>query len=176
MTAAIVAGESEPQQAAMTAEAPRQLAVITDANGYQGLIAAFRARAEQLQIAISGDVNALAGLPQNYLGKLMAPSQPRRIGALSLGPVLGVLGIKLVIVEDEEALRRLNGRLEKRQQPFVRTGTMEWRISRRAFRKMQAKGRQARWDAMTPAQRSAWARKLNRIRWHPEAVNGAGTE
>jgi hypothetical protein len=42
---------------------------------------------------------------------------------------------------------------------------MEWRVSPQSFRKIQAKGRKARWDAMTPKQRTAWGRKLNRIRW-----------
>ena len=139
-------------------------AEITGANGYSGLIAAFRARAEQRQIVISGSVNAVAGVPSNYLGKLLSPRRPRRLGALSLGPLLGALGLRLLVLSDEDAVARYDARIDKRKQP-IRADSMEWRVSRRAFREMQAKGRKARWNAMTPKQRSAWARKLNRIRW-----------
>jgi hypothetical protein len=42
----------------------------------------------------------------------------------------------------------------------------EFRLTRRHMQKIQDKGRRSRWDAMTPAQRSEYARNLNKIRWH----------
>ena len=119
-----------------------------------------------MKVAVSSENFAqVCGLPSYYPVKLLAVRPVRRMGALSLGPMLGALGMKLIAVEDPEAVARFTSRLPARQESCVHTGTMEWRISRRAFRQMQDKGRRSRWDAMTPKQRSAWARKLNRIRW-----------
>lgn len=140
-------------------------AEVDGAAGYGGLILALRRRCEQLNIATSGNINALAGLPGNYLGKLLAPSQPRRLGAISWGPVFSVLGLKLVIVHDEEAFQQVAGRLEKRQGPVVRDGVTELRLSRRFMRKIGAKGKQMRWSRLSTEQRTAWAREMNRIRW-----------
>ncbi|MFZ0147400.1 MAG: hypothetical protein WAM72_03470 [Xanthobacteraceae bacterium] len=146
--------------------AERELAVVSFQNGYAGLIEAMRNRAAARRIAISSENFAqLCGLPSYYAVKLLSVNPVRRIGALSLGPMLGALGLKLIVAEDEEAVARFTSRLPVRNESCVHTGTMEWRISRRAFRQIQAKGRRSRWDNMTPKQRSAWARKLNRIRW-----------
>ena len=81
---------------------PRVLAEFSD---YSGMIAAFRARAAERKIAVSSEsASHVAGLTDQYLAKLLAPRPVRRIGMLSLAPMLGVLGVKLVMVEDEEAL------------------------------------------------------------------------
>jgi hypothetical protein len=125
-----------------------------------------RDRAQELRVAISSEnFAAVCGLPSYYPVKLLAAKPVRRIGALSLGPMLGALGMKLIAVVDENAVARFTSRLPTRQESCVHTGTKEWRVSLRAFRRMQAKGRRSRWDNMTAKQRSAWARKLNRIRW-----------
>jgi hypothetical protein len=79
---------------------------------------------------------------------------------------LAVLGLKLPVIEDPEAVATYGSRIPPRKESFVHGGTtVEFRISRRAFRQMQAKGRKARWEKMTAEQRSKWARELNRIRW-----------
>jgi hypothetical protein len=80
----------------------RQLAEATD---YNGLIAAIRNRADELQVA-GETIDEVAGLPARYSAKLLGPNQVRRIGAVSLGPLLGALALKLIIVEDEDALRQ----------------------------------------------------------------------
>ena len=70
------------------------------------MIAAFRARANERRIAItSPDVAQTAGLAAYYIPKLLTPSKNpvRRIGMISLGPLLGVLGAKLVLLPDPEA-------------------------------------------------------------------------
>jgi hypothetical protein len=87
----------------------RQLA---EATTYDGLIAAFRNRAAELQVA-GETIDEVAGLPARYSAKLLGPNQIRRIGAISLGPLLGALALKLVIVEDEDALRQYGSRLKR---------------------------------------------------------------
>jgi hypothetical protein len=162
--------ESEPQQ-------PTE---ITFRTGYAGMIEAFRARANERRIAITAAaVAATAGLPAYYIPKLLTPSKnpTRRIGMISLGPLLGVLGAKLVLVPDPEAEKLYGARIPQRQESCVHHGvrgvTTEIRFSHKKFRQIQAKGRRSRWDNVSPEQRSAVARELNRIRWAKVAAKAA---
>jgi hypothetical protein len=94
----------------------RQLAEASD---YDGLVAAIRMRVEELQISRE-TINEVAGLPAGYSGKILGLKQRRRLGMISLGPILGALGIKLVVVEDEQALKLVRGRFKKRNENLVR--------------------------------------------------------
>jgi hypothetical protein len=103
----------------------RILGEVTD---YPSLLAAMRARAVERQIAIGGDeVHAVAGLPERSIPKLLSVrtlrslKSVRRVGMLSLGPLLGVLGIKLLVIEDEQALKQFGSRLKNRKANLVRT-------------------------------------------------------
>jgi hypothetical protein len=91
-----------------------------DASDYLELIDVFRLRADQLHLA--GElIDEVAGLPARYCSKLFGRRQIRRVGMISLGPLLGALGIKLVIVEDQEALARVRNRLVQRNDNLVRS-------------------------------------------------------
>jgi hypothetical protein len=142
--------------------APRVIGAFQD---YSELLTALRSRALELQA--SGDVfDEVAGIPRGYFNKLIGPRPPRRLGMRSLGDILGVLAVRCLVIEDLEAKARIVERLRPRNQKMVRGGTIEFRLTRRHMQKIQDKGRRSRWDAMTPAQRSEYARNLNRIRWH----------
>jgi hypothetical protein len=159
MTAGAVA--EMPDTSCMPA-APRVIGAFQD---YSELLTALRARALELQA--SGEVlDEISGLARGYFQKLIGPRPPRRLGMRSLGDVLGSLAVRCVVIEDLEAKARIAGRLKKRDEKMVRGGTIEFRLTRRHMQKIQDKGRRSRWDAMTPAQRSEYARNLNRIRWH----------
>jgi hypothetical protein len=158
----------------------RALAEITYENGYQALVDSMRARAQELRVAISSENFAqVCGLPSHYAAKLLSPSSNpmRRIGAISLGPLLGALALKLIVTQDEKALARFGPQLERRNESCVHYGvrgvSTEIRFSHKKFRQIQAKGRRSRWDNMTPKQRSAVARELNRIRWAKVAAKAA---
>jgi hypothetical protein len=160
--------------------AERELAVIDYESGYLGLVDSFRARANELRIALTGASAAqVSGLPSCYLAKILSPSPKpaRRFGAISLGAILGTLQLKLIVTEDEKASARFGAQLEKRNESCVHNGvrgvTTEIVFSHKKFRQIQAKGRRSRWNAMSPAQRSAWARELNRIRWAKVAAKAA---
>ena len=56
----------------------------------------------------------MSGIPDGYASKLLNDPPIKRMGSISMGPVLGALGLALVVVEDEEAMRRVRGRLVKR--------------------------------------------------------------
>jgi hypothetical protein len=97
------------------------LRILGEATDYDGLIGACRARADELQVA-GETLDVVAGFPTRYTAKLLGPRQVRRLGMFSLGPMLGALGIKLLVVEDREALTRVVDRLRKRNDNLVRGG------------------------------------------------------
>jgi hypothetical protein len=101
--------------------AKRPLAQITD---YSQLIAALRKRRDELDV--SGEwLDEIAGFPDRYAQKLLrGGSRPeekvRRLSMKTLGPILGALGVRLVLIVDHEAMRRIKGRLVKRTTNQVR--------------------------------------------------------
>jgi hypothetical protein len=99
-----------------------QLPEIVD---YTTLVLALRARAEELNISRE-QIDAIAGLPDRYTGKVLSIRGKKRIGLLSLGPLLGALGIKLMPVEDPEALARVQGRFEPRSVSHLISAKSRW--------------------------------------------------
>jgi hypothetical protein len=104
----------------MSDAAPQLPAQITDRvvgsfNDYDGMIHAMRARAQERRIAItSPDVAEMANLPDFYIAKLLSVHPVRRVGMISLGPILSVLGVRLLMVEDPKAMARYTDELPKR--------------------------------------------------------------
>ena len=103
---------------------------------------------------------------------------------ISLGPILGVLGVKLLMVEDPEAMARYTDKLPKRNKSCVHNGAaITFTFSRRHMQKIGQKGSKVRWKAarkmhtaavqggtnsrknMTARQARALARKAARARW-----------
>src|SRR5579863_4379400 len=100
-TAVLKSERFEPDGTAVTGE--RQLGEVMD---YQSLLEVMRARADQLQLSRGSDDNAaLAGLGDRYLSRLLAPNPTRKLGMKTMGAVLGLLQMKLIAVEDADAVR-----------------------------------------------------------------------
>jgi hypothetical protein len=78
------------------------------------LVNALRARRDELDISHE-TIDAIAGLQSGYASKLLAPRAPRNIGYMSLGDIMGALGIGLQVVEDSEQIQRVAGRWQKRK-------------------------------------------------------------
>jgi hypothetical protein len=99
--------------------------VIAEVCDYQGLAATIRARCAELGTTFRA-VDELAGIPDGYLSKCVVPTnvdaaiRMRAFGRHSLGPVLGALGLKLLVVEDAEALAKVKPRLVPSQWPECR--------------------------------------------------------
>jgi hypothetical protein len=154
---------------------PKVLAEVTN---YPALIAAFRARANECKIARSHENTAnVAGLTNGYLQKLLAPKPVRRIGMESLGPVLGVLGVKLLLVVDDVAMARLqmlgakreDMKLVERNNNLVHDGVIQ--TTRRFMKKIAPCGGKATARKLNAHQRSASARKAAQARWSkPRAI------
>jgi hypothetical protein len=136
-------------------------------NGYAGLVAAFRARAAEQKIAIGGDsVAAVSGLPVAYVAKLLQPRPAKRLGAISLGPLLGVLGLRLLVCADPIALARFGSKLEKRREAFVHSEAVHQVVfSRRFLKKIGALGGKNSRANMTAQQARRLARKAAAARW-----------
>jgi hypothetical protein len=82
-------------------------------NNYADLVAAIRERVRQLDVTMES-IDETAGLASRHTSKLLAPEAPRRFGPVSLGPVLQVLGLKMVLTVDDEQFDRIKHRLAVR--------------------------------------------------------------
>jgi hypothetical protein len=87
----------------------RKLAVVTD---YADLVRALRDRAQALDVNRL-DLDEAAGLPAGYSGKVLGPAMVKSLGRVSLGTLLGALGLALVVVEVDRPRR-----LPKRKIPY----------------------------------------------------------
>ena len=91
--------------------------VIAELSNYDELIGGLRLRAAELNLS-GADADRLSGLPERYAQKLLGPNQIRRLGAISLGPFLGALGVRGWLVEDKTAVERLKTRITPRQSSY----------------------------------------------------------
>jgi len=85
-----------------------------DVRTYAQLVAALRARRDELQVTHEV-LDAVSGLQPGWTSKLFCRQPMRRMGPLSLECMLGALGLKLTISEDPEALARVQPLLTKRE-------------------------------------------------------------
>jgi hypothetical protein len=66
---------------------------------YAELVDALRDRANEMQISRC-DIDEISGLASGYAGKLLSASPAKIFGPISMGPMLEVLGLRVVLVED----------------------------------------------------------------------------
>jgi hypothetical protein len=99
----------EPQHATLAGAR-----LLAEVRSYSELMDALRARACERQLALSSPaLAAVAGLPDGYIAKLLGPGKVRTFAWASMGPVLAVLGAKLLLVVDQQAIDNLDHRLPK---------------------------------------------------------------
>jgi hypothetical protein len=104
--------------------------VLAQFSCYPGLIDALRDPAQALRISPgSAEFASVSGLPERYARKLLGPGKIKRLGAVSLGPILACLGTRLALVEDEEALKRVSGRLPQMDERSMRSRAVTWTVS-----------------------------------------------
>ena len=94
-------------------DASQPLGVVRD---YKDLIAVVRARVAALEITLE-TLDAVSGVQSGYSAKILGPNPTKNFGQLSLGAIMGALGLQLLAVDDREALTRVQGRLVKRRAP-----------------------------------------------------------
>ena len=141
--------------------------VLGEFSDYDQMITALRARAAELNL--SGEtIDTISGLPSRYAQKLLGPHQIRKLGATSLGPFLGALAVRCLIVEDKAALARLRRQATPRNGSYARPTQTYVIVTDRKWARIQKLGHQARravWGELTPQQRSDKMRALTLKRW-----------
>jgi len=80
------------------------------------LLDALRARRDELNISHE-TIDNIAGLQSGYTSKLLAPTPIKNLGAMSMGALLGALGMALVAVPDPDAVAQVQTRWQKRKRP-----------------------------------------------------------
>jgi hypothetical protein len=100
------------------------MTIARPVQGYKGLVETCRQRAEDLSLSRL-EIDRLAGLPMGYSSKLLghdgAGPKKKRLWPIGLESMLGVLGLKILIIEDEAATARtlaLREPVDVRQQRF----------------------------------------------------------
>lgn len=86
---------------------------LADVRSYDDLLAALRARADELGVTRMG-LDDVTGLQNGYAAKLLAPVPIKSLGKFSMGPMLSAMGCMLILVEDQETLDRITKRVAKR--------------------------------------------------------------
>jgi hypothetical protein len=88
----------------------RAFAIIAD---YDGFIAAIVARMTAIGITHEG-LEAL-GFAKGHVGKILAPNRSKNVGPKTFGPLLQLLGMKLLAVEDEKMTAQMRPHWQKRK-------------------------------------------------------------
>jgi hypothetical protein len=111
------AAAHEPKPPAATKQPPRRTQIpaaaslgrlITD---YRTLVETCRVRADELDLS-RVEIDRLGGLPAGYAGKLLGKDggepgrKHKKMWPIALESMLGVLGLKILLIEDEAATAR----------------------------------------------------------------------
>lgn len=161
--------EVEPQPAG-----PIDGRVVGTIHTYGDLVEVLRARAQERKIALSNPlVSQMAGLPEFYILKLLSVHPVRRVGMISLEPLLSVLGIRLLAVEDKELTERYTEKLSERNASCAHDAApIRFSFTRRYMKKIGANGAKVRWERAR--RRSAQASRAARARWKKATAKGEG--
>jgi len=154
------------------------------------LIAALRARLIELQLTHS-TVDGIAGLQDGYTSKLLAPKPIKNLGPVSFEALLGALGVAVVVVEDPEQIKRVEGRWTKRERPLRQPKLLTASISASIeaevplqlpvtpaikrlicnpefMKQIAVSGGKSRAIKLSPFKRARIAKRAARIRWQRE--------
>jgi len=92
-------------------------------SNYRALVDTCKERADELELSRS-EIDRIGGLPAGYAGKLLGngfAKRQKRMWPIGLEAMLGTLGLKIVLIEDEAATARtlaLREPVDSRQQRF----------------------------------------------------------
>jgi hypothetical protein len=101
-----------PQQSPQSGEQPAPVPIRSMAD----FLTALRITRDERQLTHE-TIDEIAGLPSGYCGKLLAPEPIKNLGWLSFGLVLNAFGKMLLLVDDEEQIRRIKHRWTPRERP-----------------------------------------------------------
>jgi hypothetical protein len=120
--------------------APRVFGEFSD---YNSLVALLRQCKDARQVSFA-TIDEIGGFPTGQSSKILAPKGERKVTWQTFGYLLGALALKCVIVSDDDALRRINGRMVKRDASVARE-SVHIILSRQHLREIGRRGAAARW-------------------------------
>jgi hypothetical protein len=85
-----------------------------EAIDYDTLHVALCRRVEQMDVSRES-IDYVSGLQHGYVSKLLAPAQVKGMGRLSSRLLLRALGLKLIVVDDPDAVASISQRYESRK-------------------------------------------------------------
>lgn len=156
---------------------PQQLGTAIEASDLVAMRRALRALVDASPLA-TATIEAMAGLPRNYLPKILGDPPTRGLSAMAIFSLLPIVGKKLAIVDDPDAERRIKARhdyqiCDERQR---RKGASHWQRAK-ALRIIQEMaqttgkiGAIERIKKTTKEQRIRSARKAAKARWRKPKV------
>jgi hypothetical protein len=138
--------------------------IIGTATDHDSLVAVLRRRKAVLQLS-DAVVDELAGLAAGHCNKVIGIAPVKALGRVTLSALLGVLALKLVVVEDPEQAARIGSRWQRKSLQHGRPAAFSLRQARplvlaRAARKAAL----ARWAGVSSADRKAHSDKMNAAR------------
>jgi hypothetical protein len=144
--------------------------MLAEINSYEDLHRALRTRAEELQLSRES-IDAISGIPPGYAAKLLAPRPIKKLGGLSMPLVLPALGVKLVLMVDDEKTAAVLARTttSTRSGRAVRAGTVKFELSERHMKRIRRKGGANSRAYMTKKRASELGRKAILARWNKAA-------
>jgi hypothetical protein len=147
---------------------PRTLAIVRE---YDDLIVAIRARMDELEMTFD-ILDHRSGVQAGYSAKILGPTPSKCFGPVSLGCILGALGMKMVLLEDAAAAKNRRSKLEKRRvAKNMRPQPMQNGIFLRFMTPLRARELNAiRWAKVPPHERRRIARKAAQARWRRARV------
>jgi hypothetical protein len=138
--------------------------VIAEVRGYDEFTAALRGWIRECGTTYEC-INEIAGLPGNYLAKMISATPVRSFSRVSLGATLGALGVKLLLVVDHEKLAAMVPRFEPRKKDTSERIRAPRRSPLQGNSELAAFYARRRATLQSPQRRRALARKAIRIRW-----------
>lgn len=97
------------------------MSIARPVEGYQGLVEACRARAQELEISRL-EIDRLGGLTPGYAGKLLGNGHSKRIWPVGFETLLEVLGMQVLLIENPTTTAKTLARREpvnRAQQRFA---------------------------------------------------------
>jgi hypothetical protein len=106
---------------------------------YEDLIEALRLRVDNLGISRE-TIDEISGITPGLASKILSLRHVRRVGLISMAPLLETLGLKLVALPNDEALARVRSRYTPRDVPHTRSATAGHDPRNRLLRWCESRG------------------------------------
>jgi hypothetical protein len=102
--------------AAVGQPARRLTAVARTIGDYSEFVQAIRDRVDEMGMTRL-ELDHQSGIQDGYSGKTLGPAKVKAYGLRTLGPTLGALGLKLLLIEDTAQTAKILARRQPRERP-----------------------------------------------------------